>query len=409
MEQSQANDEQPADHRRWLRDLELAHFEPTSPGMPYWLPAGVAVMRSLQDHWRRAHARWGYQEVSTPLLARDPLYASSGHLEHFSDNMFFTDAGGGDRMGLKPVNCPGTLVLFRSRRRSHRELPLRLACDDPLHRNERSGVLTGLLRVQMFHQDDAHVFVAPEQAVGEIVDLLRLAERLYAGLGLGFRLRLGGRPAGHIGDVETWDRAEAMLAEALDTVVGPGGYERAAGEGAFYGPKADLLIGDRLGREWQLGTVQLDFEMPRRMGCRYVGPDGRERVPAVIHRALLGSYERFLGVLLEHTDGHLPPFMAPVQARLVPVAARHVDALQALAATLRDRDLRVEVGDGSEHVAAQVRKAALRRVPFVGVLGDREAAEGTVALRRSGGEDLGSVRQGDLPELLGRACLAPEV
>jgi threonyl-tRNA synthetase len=395
------------DHRRWLQELELAHFEPTSPGMPYWLPRGMTVLRSLQDHWRRAHVRWGYQEVSTPLLARDPLYAGSGHLEHFADNMFFCDAGDGDRMGLKPVNCPGTMVIFRSRPRSHRELPLRLSCDDPLHRNERSGVLTGLLRVQLFHQDDAHIFVAPEQAVEEMAAVLRLAERLYAGLGLGFRLRLGGPPAGRIGDGATWERAEAMLGQALDAVVGPGGYERVDGEGAFYAPKADLLARDRLGREWQLGTVQLDFEMPRRLGCRYVGADGREQVPAVIHRALLGSYERFLGVLLEHTDGHLPPFLAPVQARLVPVAARHVERLQALAGGLRARGLRVEVGDGSERVAAQVRDAALRRVPYVGVLGDRDAAAATIALRGPGGEDLGGVRQDALGDLLATACRPP--
>ena len=194
MDAPQANEDQPGDHRRWLRDLELAHFEPTSPGMPYWLPRGVAVMRALREHWRHSHERMGYLEVSTPLLARDPLYASSGHLEHFADNMFFVDAGEGDRMGLKPVNCPGTMVIFRSRRRSHRELPLRLSCEDPLHRNERSGVLTGLLRVQVFHQDDAHIFVTPEQESGEVVDLLRHAERLYASLGLGFRLRLGGPP-----------------------------------------------------------------------------------------------------------------------------------------------------------------------------------------------------------------------
>jgi len=403
------NEDRPAGHQRWLRDLELAHFEPTSPAMPYWLPRGMATLRALQDHWRQAHERWGYQEVSTPLLARDPLYASSGHLEHFADNMFFCDAGGDDRMGLKPVNCPGTMVIFRSRRRSHRELPLRLSCNDPLHRNERSGVLSGLLRVQVMHQDDAHLFVAPEAAGAEIVELLRLAERLYAGLGLGFRLRLGGPPAGRIGDGAMWARAEAVLVAALDEVKGPGGYERAEGEGAFYGPKVDLMVGDRLGREWQLGTFQLDHEMPRRLGCRYVGADGRERVPAVVHRALLGTYERFLGVLLEHTDGHLPPFLAPVQARLVPVAARHVPAARALASRLRERGLRIEVGEGTERLAAQVRDAALRRVPFVAVVGDREAADATAALRGPGGEDLGILSHEALEQRLAGACRPPEV
>jgi threonyl-tRNA synthetase len=409
MEQHEVQDERPGDHRRWLRELALAHFEATSPGMPYWLPNGVAVMRALQDHWRRVHERWGYQEVSTPLLARDPLYASSGHLEHFADNMFFCDAGDGDRMGLKPVNCPGTMVLFRSRRRSHRELPLRLACWDTLHRNERSGVLSGLLRVQAFHQDDAHLFVAPDHAALEIAELLRLAGRLYAGFGLSFRLRLGGPPPGKLGDDATWSRAEAELRAGLDAAVGPDGYERVAGEGAFYGPKADLLVRDRLDREWQLGTVQLDLEMPRRMGCRYAGGDGREHVPAVVHRALLGSFERFLAILLEHTDGHLPAFLAPVHVRLVPVAGRHVPAARALADGLRDEGLRVEVGDGGERVAAQVRDAALRRVPFVAVLGDREVAERTATLRRAGGEDLGTLGHEALAALLRAECRAPAV
>ncbi len=366
----------------------------------------MAVMRALQEHWRRVHERRGYQEISTPLLARDPLYVSSGHLEHFADSMFFCDAGAGGRMGLKPVNCPGSMVVFRSRRRSHHELPLRLACADPLHRNERSGVLSGLLRVQVFHQDDAHIFVAPDRAREEVVELLRLAERLYAGFGLDFRLRLGGPPAGRLGDDATWALAEAELAAALDAAAGPRGFDRVAGEGAFYGPKVDLLVRDRLGREWQLGTVQLDLEMPRRMGCSYAGADGRKHVPAVIHRAFLGSYERFLGILLEHTDGHLPPFLAPVQLRLVPVAARHAVAARELAARLRERDLRVEVGEGG--VGAQVRDAALRRVPLVGILGDREVAARTVALRGHGGEDLGAVSHEALPDVLARACRPPE-
>jgi threonyl-tRNA synthetase len=408
MHEQQDGDDRPVDHRRWLRDLELVHFEPTSPGMPYWLPRGMAVMRALQEHWRRAHERWGYVEVSTPLLARDPLYAASGHLEHFAGSMFFCEAGEGDRMGLKPVNCPGSMVIFRSRRRSHRELPLRLACDDPLHRNERSGTLSGLLRVQVMHQDDAHVFVAPEQAALEIGSLLRLAERLYAGFGLRYRLRLGGPPAGRLGDDASWARAEGELAAALDAAAGPGGYDRAPGEGAFYGPKVDLLVKDSLGREWQLGTFQLDYEMPRRLGCRYVGADGREHVPAVIHRALLGTYERFLGVLLEHTDGHLPAFMAPVQVRLVPVAERHAAAVRAVAEALRDEGLRVEVRLSGERVGAQVRDAALRRVPFVGVVGDRESAEGTVALR-AGGEDRGTLARGALVDALREACRPPAV
>ena len=263
-------DDQLADHRRWLRELELAHFEPTSPGMPYWLPRGLIAMRALQEHWRQAHERLGYQEVSTPPMARDPVYLSSGHLPHYEGNMFFTDGGEGGRFGLKPVNCPGTMVIFRSRRRSHRELPLRLACFDLLYRNELSGVLTGMLRLQAFRQDDAHIFLAPEQIQDEVVNLVRLAERVYTGFGLRFKLRLGGPPESRIGDDATWASAEASLASALDAAVGPDAYHRAEGEGGFYGPKADLLVSDALGRDWQVGTIQLDHEMPRRLGCVYM-------------------------------------------------------------------------------------------------------------------------------------------
>ena len=395
------------DHRRWLRELELAHFEPTSPGMPYWLPHGVVVMRALQDHWRRAHERWGYQEVSTPVMARTPLYASSGHLEHFADSMFFCDTGDGDRYGLKPVNCPGTMLIFRSRRRSYRELPMRLACYDLLHRSERSGVLTGLLRVQAFHQDDAHIFLPDEQARPEIVDLLRLAERLYAGFGLDFELRLGGAPEGRLGDEADWARAQAVLADALADFCGPGGYAFEPGEGAFYGPKIDLLCADSLGRRWQLGTVQLDYQTPARMGCRYVGADGAEDVPAMIHRALLGSFERFLGVLLEHTDGRLPAFLAPVQLRLVAVSERHAAAASAVAEAARGAGLRVELHRSNQRLGAQVRDARLRRIPFLGVIGEREIADGTVSVRAVDGADQGRLSPAGLLKLLGRACRPP--
>ena len=409
MNVSQVIDDQPADHRRWLRDLELAHFEPTSPGMPYWLPRGVIAIRALQEHWRQAHERWGYQEVSTPPMARNPLYLSSGHLPHYEENMFFCDGGEGGRFGLKPVNCPGTMVIFRSRRRSHRELPLRFACFDLLYRNELSGVLTGMLRLQAFRQDDAHIFLAPEQIQDELVSLVRLAERVYTSFGLGFKLRLGGPPEGRIGDDATWASAEASLASALDVAVGPDGYDRVEGEGGFYGPKADLLVSDALGRDWQVGTIQLDHEMPRRLGCVYVGADGREHVPAVIHRALLGSFERFLGILLEHNDGCLPAFMAPVQLRLVPVADRHRATAVQLAAFIRAEGFRVELEMSNQRVEAQVRDAVVRRVPFIGVIGDREVGSATVSLRTLEGADLGAVSQAALVEVPRQGCRPPDM
>jgi len=410
MNELHVDEELPADQRSWLRELDLAHFEPTSPGMPYWLPRGLAALRALQDHWRQAHERWGYQEVSTPPMARDPLYLASGHLPHYEENMFFCNAGdGGGRFGLKPVNCPGTMVIFSSRRRSHRELPLRLACYDLLYRNELSGVITGLLRVQAFRQDDAHIFLAQEQIRDEVVSLLRLAERVYAGFGLKFMLRLGGPPVRRIGDDATWGRAQALLAGALDVAVGRDGYDRVEGEGGFYGPKVDLLVEDSLHREWQLGTFQLDFEMPRRLGCAYIGADGQEHVPAVIHRALLGTFERFLGILLERTSGHLPAFMAPVQLRLVPVADRHHAWAQALRAAVRAEGFRVDLQESNERVAAQVRDAVLRRVPLIGVIGDREAADEAVSVRAADGTDLGVIRKEALLQMLRQRCQPPDV
>lgn len=397
------------DHRRWLRRLELAHFEPSSPGMPYWLPNGVAVLRALHEHWRRAHEGWGYLELSTPLLARDSLYASSGHLDHFAGNMFFSEPEPGERYGLKPVNCPGTMVVFRSRRRSYRELPLRFACYDLLHRHELSGALSGLLRVQAFRQDDGHVFVAPERAAEEVLAMLRLAERLYAGFGLDFSLRLGGPPASHLGTRASWEHAESQLRRALDAYCGPDGYRRDEGEGAFYGPKVDLLARDSLGREWQLGTFQLDLEMPARLGCAYVGPDGAERVPAVVHRALVGSFERFLGVLLEHTDGHLPGFLAPVQLRLVAVASRHVGAAASLAELARADGFRVQLHGANQRVAAQVREARLRRVPLLGIVGDREEREATVSVRDDTGRDLGTLTAAGLVAALREHCRPPVI
>lgn len=371
---------EPRSQRHWLQQLELVQFEPTSPAMPYWLPAGVVVMRELRAMWLREHVAGGYVEMSGPQLSDESVFARSGHAMHFRDGMFWAD-----RFGLKPMNCPGAMLIFASRRRSYRELPLRLYCDDLLHRNEPSGALNGILRVQEFRQDDAHVFITEAMVAAELESIFRLAEKLYAMFGLTFRLRLGTAPAERMGGDDVWSHATAVLQRALDRFAGPRAYEVAPGEGSFYAPKIDLLMKDSLGREWQTGTLQLDLQLPDRFGCRHVDEAGVERIPALIHRAIAGSFERFLGILLEHTDGHLPPPLAPVQVLLVPVGPRHVEGARRIAGRLGRLGARAEVGEGRRTVSAMVREASERRIPRLGVVGDRELGASVVAVRRASG------------------------
>lgn len=369
-----------SNHRHWLKQLNLVHFEATSPAMPYWLPAGVVVLRELRAMWLREHLACGYVEMSGPQLSEVSVFGLSGHADHFRDSMFW--AG---RFGLKPMNCPEAMQIFASRRRSYRELPLRLYCEDLLHRREPSGALNGLLRVQEFRQDDAHIFLGDAELADELEALFRLAKRLYAMFDLTFRLRLGTAPNDRMGGDDVWRRAIAVLKAALDRFAGPSSYEVVAGEGSFYAPKIDLLMKDSLGREWQTGTLQLDLQLPARFRCRYVDVDGIEKVPALIHRAIAGSFERFLGILLEHTDGHLPGPLAPVQVLLAPVGPRHVEGAMRIADQLRRLSARAEVGDGRRTVSAMVRETLERRIPRLAVVGDRELGAGLVSVRRAKG------------------------
>ena len=382
-------------HRHWLQQLQLVQFEATSPGMPYWLPAGVTVMRELREMWLRRHLARGYLEMSGPQLADQSVFDLSGHASHFRDGMFWE----AQRFGIKPTNCPGAMLIFADRRRSYRELPLRLYCDDLLHRNEQSGALNGLLRLQEFRQDDAHVFLPEAGVVDELESIFAFAKELYDLFGLDFRLRLGTAPGDRMGGDDIWQRATMTLREALDRFAGPDGYEVVAGEGSFYAPKIDILMRDSLRREWQTGTLQVDLQLPARFGCRYTGDDGVDRVPVLIHRAIAGSFERFLGILLEHTDGRLMPPLAPVQVLVAPVGPRHVEGASRIGEDLRRAGARVEIGDGRRTVAALVREASERRIPRLGVVGDRELGAGLLAVRRPDGRS----------ELLSPEALADEV
>jgi threonyl-tRNA synthetase len=369
------------DHRALGQKLELFTFFEESPGFPALLPNGVVVLRELEQFVREHLADAGYREVRTPLLFAQSVYETSGHWSLYRDNMFLTAAD--DRVfGWKPMNCPGSMLIFRSRARSYRELPLRLAEFAPLHRLEASGTLHGLTRVREFVQDDAHLFVTEEQVEPEVRTLLEWIARAFSTLRLRWSYELSTRPAEFLGEAETWDRAEATL----ERILRASGieYKLSPGEGAFYGPKIDIHVRDSLGRPWQTGTIQLDYQMPQRFGLQYQGPDGQLHTPVVVHRVILGSLERFLGVLLEHTDGRLPPWLAPVQARVLPVTERQTEAARGVADELRSDGVRVELAGTEESLSKRVRTAEVERVPYVLVVGEKEVGDGTVAVRVRG-------------------------
>jgi threonyl-tRNA synthetase len=379
------------DHRRIGQELELFHFEPTAPGMPYWLPKGLKLYHSILAFWREELERHGYQETAMPLVNDRRLWETSGHWDHYQENMFLIPEDELTTYGLKPMNCPNHMLVFNLKTRSYRDLPLRFTSCDMLHRHERSGTLHGLLRVQSFRQDDAHIFLAEEQIEAEYARVLEIFDRFYRVFGLSYRFRLGTRPDDFIGESATWDKAEAALRRILDQHAGAGGYAVAEGDGAFYGPKVDVLIDDAIGRTWQLGTIQLDFQLPRRFGCVYADSDGQERQPVVIHQAIYGSLERFIGILIEHTAGALPVWLAPVQARLIPIADAQVEHARSVEAALREARLRVEVDDSDRRMQAKIREAQLQKVPFMLVVGKREAEANAVAVRLRSGEDLGAM------------------
>jgi threonyl-tRNA synthetase len=384
------------DHRRIGTQLDLFHLSEHSPGSPFWHPKGMVIWNSLEDLRRRENRRRGYSEVKTPLLYDLQTYVTSGHYENYEENMFFVRPHEGEEpMALKPMNCPGHMLLFGSELRSYRDLPIRYAESSTLHRDERGGTLHGLLRVKHITQDDAHVFVTEEQIQDEIDAMIDFARYLYERFGVTPRAELSTRPEKRLGTDEQWDLAEAALELALkrhgmEYVISPG-------EGTFYGPKIDLHMTDVLGRSWQMGTIQLDYQMPMQFGLTYMGPDNREHSPVVIHRALLGSLERFIGILVEHYGGDFPFWLAPVQARVVPVGEGHREAASALRKRLVDEGFRAEVDERDETLGKRIREAEVEKVPFVVVYGDRESDDALAVRERGGGQSTSS-----LEELLAR-------
>jgi threonyl-tRNA synthetase len=375
------------DHRRLGKDLGLFWFHPWAPGAAFWLGHGTTLYNVLANYMREVLFPAGYTEVKTPLIYNKALWEKSGHWQHYRENMFLIDSEG-ETMSAKPMNCPGHFLVFGSEVRSYRDLPLRLHEQTPLHRNEASGVLSGLTRVRQFSQDDAHCFVTQDQIGEEVARLLQLVQRVYGDFGLPFTAKLGTRPAEFLGEIGTWTHAESQLKAALEA--SGIAYTLNEGDGAFYGPKIDFDVTDAIGRKWQCATIQLDYMMPERFDLKYVGADNTEHRPVVIHRAIFGSFERFIGILIEHYAGAFPLWLAPVQAMILPIADRHLPYAESIQATVAKAGLRIDLDRRQEKIGYKIREAQLRKVPYMLVIGDREAEDGTVAVRSRTGGDLGA-------------------
>jgi threonyl-tRNA synthetase len=385
------------DHRRIGRELDLFHFSESSPGSPFWHPKGMVIWNQLTTLWRTLNLERGYQEVRTPIIFNVDVWKTSGHWEAYRENMYFTEVENGE-FGLKPMNCPGHIFIFGDRQRSYRDLPVRLSEQGLVHRHEPSGTLHGLTRVRHITQDDAHIFCSHDQIEDEVIGCLELAGVIYDTFDLEMRLELSTRPAKRIGSDELWDAAEGALRKALERADVE--YELNEGDGAFYGPKIDLHMSDSIGRSWQMGTIQLDFQMPERFGISYIGSDNAEHRPAMVHRALFGSFERFIAILIEHYAGAFPLWLSPVQVMVLAVADRHVEYGNEVVEALRAAGLRAEIDVRSESMGRKIADAEHQRTPYILVVGDREVESGEVSVRRRNEGNLGATPLVDLTDRL---------
>ena len=380
------------DHRKLGKELGLFMMADEGPGFPFFLPKGMVLKNTLLDYWRKCHKRYGYVEISTPIILNQELWHRSGHWDHYKDNMYTTVIDGED-YAIKPMNCPGGMLVYKNEPHSYRDLPLRMAELGLVHRHEMSGALHGLFRVRCFTQDDAHIFMTPAQMKDEIKNVVKLFDEIYSTFGLTYQIELSTMPEDHMGDEKDWKFAEDTLQAAI-TEMGKD-FVINAGDGAFYGPKLDFHLADSLGRTWQCGTIQLDFQMPERFELEYVGEDGEKHRPVMIHRALLGSIERFIGVITEHFAGAFPAWLSPVQVKILPVTDRAIEYAKTTSAQLDSEGFRVEVDERNEKIGKKIREATLEKVPFMLVVGDRDMEAGTVSVRTRGGEDLGAMPLAD--------------
>lgn len=384
------------DHRKLGKELELFFFDETAPGMAYWLPKGFTMMNVLIDFWRKEHKKRGYQEFSGPQLNSSVLWKTSGHWDHYKEDMFVLTDADGNEQALKPMNCPNSIKVYQTKMRSYKDLPLRFNDVDVIHRNEKSGQLNGLFRVRMFRQDDSHNYVTEKQIGTEIKNILELTKELYSVFGLDYVLTLSTRPDDYMGEIETWNRAEADLKKVMNEICGDNNYRINEGDGAFYGPKIDIKMKDCLGREWQMGTIQLDFQLPQRFELYYIDEDGERKTPIMIHRAIFGSFDRFIGIITEHFAGAFPMWLSPVQIKILPISTeKHAEYANKLAEKLDELGFRVEVDDRNEKIGYKIREAQVQKVPYMLVIGDKEIEEGTVGVRNRKDGDLGAMKLED--------------
>ena len=385
------------DHRKLGKELGLFMMAEEGPGFPFFLPKGMVLKNTLLDYWRQCHKRYGYVEIATPIILNQELWHRSGHWDHYKDNMYTTVIDGED-YAVKPMNCPGGMLVYKNEPHSYRDLPLRMAELGLVHRHEMSGALHGLFRVRCFTQDDAHIFMTPAQMKDEIKNVVKLFDEMYSTFGLTYQIELSTMPEDHMGDEKDWQFAEATLQAAIEEM----GKEFVinAGDGAFYGPKLDFHLADSLGRTWQCGTIQLDFQMPERFDLEYVGEDGEKHRPVMIHRALLGSIERFIGVITEHFAGAFPAWLSPVQVKILPVTDRASGYADEVQQKLDALGFRAEVDHRSEKIGKKIREATLEKVPYMLVVGDRDMENGTVSPRHRTGEDLGAMSFDNFAALL---------
>jgi len=373
-------------HRKLGKELELFMFHETAPGMAYFLPKGVKIYNELVDYWRTEHEKYNYQEIFSPLLNKKELYEISGHWDHYRENMFLTQTEESETYALKPMNCPNAMVIYGTKTRSYKELPLKLGDTDALHRFEMSGTLNGLLRTREFRQDDAHIFITEDQIKDSFIELFEITEKFYSVFGLNYTFRLGTRPESFMGDENLWDKAEKNLKEILEE--SKKDFFILEGDGAFYGPKIDILMKDSLGREWQMGTIQLDFQLPRRFNLKYTDKDGTEKTPVVIHRVIYGSFERFIGIITEHFGGNFPVWLSPVQAKIIPISDKFEDYTNEVFQKLKDSKIRVEIDNRNETLGSKIRDAQNEKIPYMLIIGQKEVSDQNITVRKNNSKDM---------------------
>ena len=377
------------DHRKLGKELELFFFDETAPGMAYWMPKGFKMMNTLIDFWRKEHEKRGYMEFSGPQLNSSELWKISGHWDHYKEDMFVLTDSDGKEQALKPMNCPNAIKIFDSKLRSYKDLPMRFNDIDIIHRNEKSGQLNGLFRVRMFRQDDAHNFITENQIGSEIRNIIEIAKSIYEIFGLDFELTLSTRPDDYMGDIELWNKAEANLKDVLDDLCGKDNYRINEGDGAFYGPKIDIKMKDCLGREWQMGTIQVDFQLPLRFNLSYIDSNGEKKTPILVHRAIFGSFERFIGIITEHFAGAFPVWLAPVQVSILPISDHQKEYAEKVKAILEEKGIRVKLDDRQEKIGYKIREAQLQKVPYMLILGEKEVEANAVGVRKRKEGDIG--------------------